>query len=349
MTLEEIYQALAAEFQQQTGQAAGGSSDLAVRFYAVAAQIYGLYTQAEWTRRQCFPQTAVGENLDRHAQLRAIHRRQGTKATGFVRFYLDQVRDTDTRIQAETVCMTAGGVRFVTTQEGVVTAGELYADVPIEAAEVGAEGNVAPGTIVYMAIPPAWVVACANPEALVNGQDEEDDETLRTRVMESYRRLANGANSAFYQQAAMSFNGVAAATVLPRSRGVGTVDVVVAAQGGVPDDALMEALKIYFDQVREIAVDVGVLKPIVKTVDITVALTVDEDRDFETVAQEVRKALEDWFTGERLGLPVLRAELTTLIFTVDGVANCSISQPAQDVPSDKETLPVLGQLTIVEG
>ena len=70
ITLENIYQGLAAEFQVQTGKTAGSSSELAVRFYAVAAQIYSLYVHGEWTRRQCFPQTDRGEDLDKHAQLR---------------------------------------------------------------------------------------------------------------------------------------------------------------------------------------------------------------------------------------------------------------------------------------
>ena len=62
-TMEEIYQELAAEFRQRTGLSAAGSGDLAVRFYAVAAQLYGLHAQADWTGRQCFPQTASGEAL----------------------------------------------------------------------------------------------------------------------------------------------------------------------------------------------------------------------------------------------------------------------------------------------
>lgn len=74
ITLEEIYGGLAAEFQARTGKTAGASSELAVRFYAVAAQIYALYVQGEWTRRQCFPQTAQGEDLDKHAKLRGIAR-----------------------------------------------------------------------------------------------------------------------------------------------------------------------------------------------------------------------------------------------------------------------------------
>lgn len=348
-TLEEIYQELAREFQNQTGLSAGGSSELAVRFYAVAAQLYSLYVQGDWTCRQCFPQTAEGEWLDKHAQLRSISRRQAARATGVVRFYADGGRQTATPIKAGTVCMTAAGVRYLTTADGVVPAGGEYADVPVEAAEPGAEGNAAAGTIVYMALPPTGITVCANPEALSNGQDEEDDAGLRERVMETYRRLANGANNAFYYQSAMSFDGVAAVTVLPRNRGVGTVDLVIAAQGGLPDDSLVAQVQAHFDSVREIAVDVQVSAPTAQAVDVAVTLTAEAGQQFDAVAERARKALEGWFTGERLGLPVLRAELTSLLFAVEGVSNCVVTAPAADLAADGTVLPVLGGLTITAG
>ena len=346
MTLEEIYQALSAEFQTQTGQTAG-NSELAVRFYAVAAQLYSLYAQAEWTKRQCFPQTAQGDELDKHAQLRGITRRQAVPATGMVRFYLDEAKETDTEIPLDTICMTASGVRYVTTQTGTVQAGAQYADVPVRAVEAGADGNAMQGAIVYMALPPAGVLTCVNPAPLSNGQDPEDDETLRKRVLDTYRRLANGANCAYYQQAAMAFDGVAAVTVLPRNRGVGTVDVVVAAHGGAPDQTLLDELQAYFDRVREIAVDVQVLPPTLVKAVLSVRLWVKDGWDFNQVAKEVREKLEGWFTGERLGQPLLRAELTSLIFGVDGVANCALHQPESDKTEAPSVLPVLGSLSIV--
>ena len=349
ITLEEIYQGLAAEFQAQTGQTAGGSSELAVRFYAVAAQIYSLYVQAEWTRRQCFPQTAQGEDLDKHAQLRGVSRRKAVRAAGTVRFYVSEARDMDTEVAAGTVCMTAGGVRFTTGRDAFIPAGELWCEAPVTAVEAGAAGNVGQGTIVYMALPPMGVAACANPEALSNGQDEESDEALRERVLATFQRLANGANNAFYRQTAMSFDGVAAVAVIPRSRGVGTVDVVPAAQGGVPDQALLDALQAHFDQVREIACDVKVLAPTVETVDVSVELWAREGWTFGEAAQAVRDKLEGWFNGERLGRPLPRAQLISLVYGVDGVANCRLVQPAQDLPLDGVTLPVLGALAIENG
>ncbi len=349
ITLEEIYQDLAARFQAQTGQAAGGSSELAVRFYAVAAQLYSLYVQAEWTRRQCFPQTAEGEDLDKHAYLRGVARRKATRSVGTVCFYVDQTRDLDVAVPAGTVCMTAGGVRFTTDRDGVVPAGELTCEVPVTAAETGAAGNVGAGTIVYMALPPTGIAACANPAPLSGGQDQEGDGDLRGRVLATFQRLANGANNAFYQQAAMSFDGVAAVTVLPRNRGVGTVDLVPAARGGMPDQELLDALQAHFDRVREIACDVKVIPPTAATVDVSVRLWAGEGRDFDAVAQAVRQRLEDWFNGERLGKDLPRAQLISLIYGVDGVENCQLAGPAEDLALDSVTLPVLGQLTITDG
>lgn len=349
ITLEEIYQGLASEFQARTGQTAGGSSELAVRFYAVAAQIYSLYVQAEWTRRQCFPQTAEGEELDKHAQLRGVTRRKAVRSAGTVRFYVDQAREADMEIPAGTVCMTAEGARFITDTDGAVPAGELYGEVPVTAAEAGAAGNVGKGAIVYMALPPTGIAACANPEPLSGGQDQEGDPELRERVLATFQRLANGANNAFYYQTAMSFDQVAAVTVLPRNRGVGTVDIVPAAQEGVPDQELLDALQAHFGRIREIACDVKVVPPTVKTVDVSVRLWAKEGREFESVAAAVRQRLNGWFNGERLGRDLPRAQLISLIYGVEGVANCQLEKPSADLSLDSVTLPVLGQLTIING
>lgn len=349
ITLEEIYAGLATEFQRRTGKSAGASSELAVRFYAVAAQIYALYVQGEWTRRQCFPQTAQGEELDKHAQLRGIARRQAEKASGTVRFYVDQAVETETEIPGGTVCMTAGGVRFLTTRDAVVQPGALYAEAPVEAAEPGAAGNVGAGTIVYMALPPVRIVACSNRSPLTNGLDQEGDDALRERVLDTYRRLANGANNAFYHQAAMSFPEVAAVTVLPKNRGIGTVDIIPAARGGVPSQALLAEMQNYFNQVREIAVDVKVLAPTEETVNLSLKLWPQAGRPFADVSQNVRNVLTAWFNGERLGKPLTRAQLTSLVFAVDGVDNCEVVQPAADLPLGRGTLPVLGAVTIADG
>lgn len=345
-TIEEIYQELSSLFGERTGLTAAGDGDLAVRFYAVAAELYSLYVQAEWTREQCFPQTASGEYLELHAALRGVTRRAADQAQGIIRFYVDEARSDDVTVSAGTICMTAGQVRFETLEDGVIEAGTLYADVPAQAAEAGESGNAAAGTILTMAVAPTAVTACINPEAFSGGRDEEDDESLRERVLETYARLANGANAAYYKQAALSFGDVVAAQVTPRSRGVGTVDVVVATQAGIPEQELLDEIETYIQAMREIAVDVQVLAPEAVTVDVELSVEAAEDVEPEEAAAQAEAAARGWFTGQRLGQSVLRAQLTALVFGLDGVANCTVVQPAQDVAVSPTQLPMLGTLTV---
>ena len=92
-----------------------------------------------------------------------------------------------------------------------------------------------------------------------------------------------------------------------------------------------------------------VLAPTVKKVELELKLWAEEDRDFEAVAGTVRQTLKDWFNGERLGQPLLRAQLTSLVFGVDGVANCVFVQPEADLPLNSRTLPVLNSVKLVKG
>jgi len=298
--------------------------------------------------RQCFPQTAVGEYLDRHAQLRGLERRQPAKAGGVLRFSVDTVHSTDLTVPAGTVCMTAGLIRFETLEDAVLPAGSTQVETVARAVEAGTAGNVAANTILSMAVAPVGVKSVTNPEVFSGGTEEEGDEALRERVLETFQRLPNGANAAFYEQGALSFAQVAAASVLPRNRGIGTVDVVIATDTGLPDAELLAQVQTYFEERREIAVDVQVLAPEVKSIEVTVQVKAAEGKDAAVVRQAVESKLAGWFNGSRLGCDVLLAELGHLVFETEGVANYAITQPAADVPIGESQLPRLGTLTVEE-
>lgn len=344
-TVEELYSDMQADFTARTGMEITLGGDLSARLYAAAAQIYALYVQADWVNRQCFPQTAQGEYLDHHAQLRALERKTAARAQGTVRFFGDASSTMDRSIPAGTVCLTSGLVRFETTQDAVMSAGASRVDVLAQAVEPGSSGNVIAGSIRSLSAAPAGITGCTNPQAMIGGADEEDDEHLRRRILDSFLRLPNGANSAFYEQSALSFDEVAAAAALPRNRGAGTVDVVVATTQGIPDQSLLEQLNKHFRERREIAVDVCVLAPEPVAVDVRVQV---ESADMEQATVQIQQALTEWFSGQRLGQNVLRAKLGSLIFGLDGVDNYTLSAPAADISVGKAQLPVLGTVTVEE-
>ncbi len=345
-TVDEIYGELLASFGKRTGLEPREGCDLSARMYALAAQVCALYVQADWVLRQAFPQTAEGDYLDAHAQLRGLARKRATAAQGMVRFTAGEKADAPREIPKGTVCMTAGLVRFETERAGVLEAGALTADVPVRALEAGEAGNVSAGAISSMAVAPMGIASCTNPQPCGGGSDGEEDEVLRERVLGTFKRLPNGANAAFYEQGALSFDQVAAAAVVARPRGVGSVDIVPSTMSGLPDKELLGQLQAYFEERREIAVDLKVRAPRTSVVNITVQVEAREGWDRAEVLSRVEKAVREWFTGRLLGQDILRAKLGSLIYDCDGVENYAISAPAADLRVDSDVLPVLGTLRV---
>lgn len=347
-TVEAIYEALRAACEERCGCVIGDSCDMAVRLYAAAAQIQALEVQAEWVSRQSFPQTAEGEMLDRHAETRGITRLAAERAKGALRFSVSQAAASDLAIPAGSVCLTRSGEAFETTEEGVLKAGELSVDIPAQAVEAGAAGNAAAGRIALMSPYPAGIQRCTNPAAFTGGRDREGDESLRARVLGSFRRLPNGANAAFYETVALSHSGVAAAAAVGRARGTGTVNVYLTAPAGVPSQALLAEVEADLAARREIAVDVKALAPTTAAVNVAAAVKPEAERSFAEVKAAVEEALRRHFTGTLLGKGVLLAELGSLIYQVEGVANCRLTAPTADLAAAATALPVLGTVTITE-
>ncbi len=344
----EIYEQMRGTFAQRAGFVPSEGCDSAVRLYALAAELQSLLMQADWVLDQSFPQTAQGMYLDYHAETRGITRGAAEKAAGVIRFAAADKVTAACPIEKGTVCMTAEGVRFETTEDAAIAVGSQWVDVPAQAVEAGAGGNVIAGTVTLLSAMPVGVVQCTNPAAFSGGCDAESDEALRGRVLASYQRLPNGANAAYYEQEAMRYPGVAAAKAVGRARGIGTVNVVIATHAGVPDAALLAAVETDLQKKREIAVDVKVLAPAVETVAVTAALKAAPGYTFAEVKAGAQSALEALFTGELLGKSVTTARLLTLLCGVEGVENVHLTAPAADVAVGSTELPMLGTVTISE-
>ncbi len=345
-TTEEIYLEMMDRFARETGMEPDGTGELAVRMYALAAQVYGLYQEAAWTRRQCFPQTATGEDLDKHAFLRGLTRNPAGRAAGVLRFLVSGTADRDLTIPQGTVAMTAGLVSFETTREAVLKAGTGYVEVPAQAVQPGPGGNTPAGTIRTMAVAPVGVDGCTNPAAFTGGCEEEGDEALRARVLASYRRLPNGTNAAYYEQEALAVDGVAAVTVLPKNRGIGTVDLYITGRSGLPSAELLDAVQADLEEKREIGVSLRVLAPVGVETDVLVTVKAREGLDASAVCSAVSDALETFFDGTLLGKDLLLARLGQVVYQVEGVENYKFYAPSQDLTVGPGELPVLGHLSV---
>ena len=199
---------------------------------------------------------------------RGITRAAAEKAVGTLRFAAADKVTAACPIEKGTVCMTAEGVRFETTEDAAIAVGSQWADVPAQA--VG------------------------------------------------------------------------------RARGIGTVNVVIATHAGVPDAALLAAVETDLQKKREIAVDVEVKAPTEKTVNMSAELTAEQGWTMQEITDAATAALQAYFTGERLGEAVYTAKLASILYGVEGVKNCHLLTPDEDVSVGATELPVLGTVTLAE-
>lgn len=346
MDIDEIYDGLISGVESKAGIRVNAGGDMALRLRAVAAELASLWTHVEWVRRQGFPQTATGEFLDRHAAVRALERRKGSKAKGSLCFETASAAVSELTVPAGTVCLSLGGTEFVTCEDGVIEEGESSCTVEAEASAVGSMGNVPADSICQMVLAPVGIARCRNTQAFKGGADAEDDDSLRSRIMASYSRLPNGSNAAYYETEALNTDGVTAVKVFPRRRGLGTVDVVAASKAFPPEAELIEALEDKFNAEREICVDVKVMAPEAVTVNIEAAVDVEAGFEPDMVRAKVHDELEKLFDGRLLGKNLLLAKLGSVIFNVEGVSNYVILSPSADVEIQGNELPVAGTITV---
>ena len=136
--------------------------------------------------------------------------------------------------------------------------------------------------------------------------------------------------------------------VLPKKRGVGTVDVVIATADGAPEQALVDQVQAVLEEQREIAVDVQVQAPETVAVHLILSVKPAAGASAAEVIRQVEGAMETWFDGQMLGRDLLLVQIAQKIYEVEGVENYRLLAPAADLAAEDGTLPMLGRVTVTE-
>lgn len=345
---ERLLGRMVERYTQLTGFAPDDASDIGIRLKVLAEELGILYETATRLREEVFPQTSSGIYLERHAQTRGLTRKGGVAAVGVLRFSRSTAPGVDLPVPEGTICSTATDpiCRYVTTGAGVLKAGETWVDLPARAAQVGSGSNAAQGSVVVMVTPVGQMGGVSNPIPFTGGMDAEDDESLRERLLESYKVVSNGTNSASYLQRVLGYDGITDAKVLPRKRGVGTVDIVITSAGQPPAQALMEEIRRDLAGWKEINVDIALYPAKVRTIPLRLAVEVREGEQFATLAGELQAALLRFSTLRGVGEPLRLAGLLGLMMGDSRVVNCHILEPVADVAAGEDEVLLPGTITL---
>lgn len=330
---QAILEELLAAYEALSGARPDDASDAGIRLRVLAGQLFGLHARIGWLERQVFPDTAVGEQLDKLAALWGLARKAASYAEGQLCFSRPEAEELpELELPAGVLCAAPGtqGRQFSTLERAVMPAGQTSVCVRARALEPGASSNVAAGTVTLPVNPPQGVTAVTNPQPFDGGADIESDERLRGRLWDALGRMPNGANAETYREKALSYETVLEASVLPRARGAGTVDVVILTAAETPDAALLTRMQADFSREREIGTDVQVRAAVRTRMDLSARVLVEYGYDPAQVTARCEDALRGFLTALPLGSPLLAARIGEALFHVEGVANYALTSPTAD-------------------
>lgn len=347
-TLEEIRASLLRDYQTYYPNAdTSEDSDAYARASSLAACAEGIYAHQKWLIKQFFPDTADTEFLEKHAGLRGLRRRNATYAAGkgaTVSGNPDAVIAVGLQIKTE------DGRFYETTGSAVISSGGT-AVVAVRSLATGAAQNIKTATKGSFMAAPVGVSTDVVLNDVVGATNAESDSSLLERLLNKIRRPAAGGNKYDYKDWALEVDGVEQAYVYPLRRGLGTVDIAITADNGVPSDDTVRRAQEYIDQERPVtAKESKVVKPDVTKVNFNIQVKISGVA-LNDIKTAINNALRDYFNGLIPGDDLIVSQCEAVINNLIGVVDRRFIAPTANQKADiinKIEWFRLGEITVTE-
>ena len=179
----------------------------------------------------------------------------------------------------------------------------------------------------------------------------ERDSSFLERLLNKIRRPAAGGNRYDYKDWALEVDGVEQAYVYPLRRGLGTVDIAITADNGVPSDDTVRRAQEYIDQERPVtAKESKVVKPDVTKVNFNIQVKISGVA-LNDIKTAIRNALTDYFNGLIPGDDLIVSQCEAVVSDLIGVVDRRFIAPNANRKADvinKIEWFRLGEITVTE-
>lgn len=321
------------------------------------------YGYLDWIAHQSVPFTAEGEFLVAWAALKGVYRTPASFAEGTATF----TGLAGTVIPQGTAMKRGDGVVYVSTAQATVGVDETV-QVAIQAVEAGSTGNASAGITLVLSSPIAGLQSAATVVSVITGgTDEEEDDSLRTRMNQKYAAPPQGGSASDYVTWALSVPGVTRAWCLPNGGGPGSVtvfammDAAQVANDGFPQGsngvAALETRDIaatgdqlniadYIYPLRPATALVYVAAPQPSPVDFTLA---NLSPSTTATQDAIKAALKDLFTrqGTPLGTTIYPNDINAAIESVPGIERFTLVTPVTPITTAVGYIPTLGTFSVI--
>ncbi len=324
ITYKEILNSMKTAYFEETGEAVKSCSDLELRLKSVATEIYSVCAYNDFILKQGFPQTATGEYLERHARLRGITRKKASKAKGSLTFSLESASKSKITVPAGTVCSVNGSpfLQFATDDAAEINAGETRVTVKATALREGYDHNVPAGTVTVTVNPFSNLSSVTNEYSFFGGEDDESDESLRKRVLDSYSDPTSNLSVAAVEQRLMTIDGVRDAYVCAAPDY--TLRVCLKTDGAEVPSAINTKVKDILGFAALCSVEIITVKAQERLFYAVADINISGGYKKDEVEKAVREKLTAFCSGERIGKNYSESAAAAACAGIDGVEYISV-------------------------
>lgn len=319
--------------------------------------------------RETYIKTAQGEFLDYRAVEHGTSRYAATNAEVKARFNDDDGNPVNVEV----------GDRFASIAESPIFYTVIKTNddgtAEMQAEEAGTSANSYLGQV--LPVTPNDNLAWAEiTEVTIPARDEENDDHLRARLLNSNSWVAYGGNVADYLDMTSKIHDVGATQVYPTWDGPGTVKLVILNNDLMPaSSTLVKKVKEEIDPEESTTQGYGlapidhrvtVTAPDTFTVDIAMNVTVADSANIDTIKTNIKTSLEEFFkslrkdwsivnptVGRGYSMTIYRSKILSRVMMIEGVANATMPRlngKDEDLQlvfnNTTSQLPVLGEVTI---
>lgn len=319
--------------------------------------------------RETYIKTAQGEFLDYRAVEHGTNRYAATNTEVKARFNDDNGKPINVEV----------GDRFASIAESPIFYTVIKSNgdgtAEMQAEEAGTSANSYLGQV--LPVTPNDNLAWAEiVEITIPARDEENDDHLRARLLNSNSWVAYGGNVADYLDMTSKIHDVGATQVYPTWDGPGTVKLVILNNDLMPaSQTLVKKVKEEIDPedketqgygLAPIDHRVTVTTPETFEVNIAMNVTIADSANIDTIRANIKTSLEEFFkslrkdwsivnptVGRGYSMIIYRSKILSKVMMIEGVANATMprlngnDEDLQLVFNNTTSqLPVLGEVTV---
>lgn len=323
----------------------------------IAAELSQFYVELNINTNLSFADTATDEYLTRRTAEFGVNREEATKARRKGEFF-------DSNDMPMAIPLGSrygiGGLVYAALEQ--ISTGVYI----LECETAGVVGNQQFGDL----LPITQVDGLAGAEltdVLVPGEEEEENETLRTRYYEVVNEPSYGGNIADYKAKINAIDGVGGTKVFPTWSGGGTVKcVIITSDWSVPSSELISEVQTVVDPELNqgdglgqapIGHTVTIAGSSGVTVNVETTLTLTDGVTIEQVQDDIEVTIEEYLLEQRAGwashsqITVRIAQIESRILAVQGVediAGTKLNGTEANLVLSQVEIPLAGTVTLNE-